>query len=93
MYGLEPDGQPLFVLPDRVQTPHWKLQVERALAERDPTKLTSRVHAAEWALVQRWQELGAGGGSEERIAMTAAVNDLLAIKIHKLQWPDFRANF
>jgi hypothetical protein len=41
----------------------------------------------------RWHELGIrGSGTEERIAMAAAVDELLSIKLHKLNWPDFRVN-
>jgi hypothetical protein len=92
MYGLEAIGQTGFVSPARVRVPHWKLQVELAIAELDLTNLTVRVHAAEWAIFQRWEELGALAASEERIAITAAVNELLAIKTLKLNWPDFRVN-
>jgi hypothetical protein len=68
--------------------------VEKAMHELDPARLRACVHDAEWAIFQRWQELGARGGSvEERIAMAVAVDDLLSIMIHKLKWPDFRTNF
>ncbi len=92
MYEFEPDGQPHLVLPARVRITPWKQQVDRAVEELDPMNLTLRVHAAEWAMFQRWQELAAGGGTVERIAMAAAVDDLLSIKIHKLKWPGFRVN-
>jgi hypothetical protein len=93
MNGLDPDGQPSFAALDRVPIIHWKQQVERAIQECDPADLKARVYDAEWAIFQRWQELGAHGGSiEERIAMAVAVDDLLSIMIHKLNWPDFRVN-
>jgi hypothetical protein len=65
----------------------------RAMEERDPTQLAARVYDAEWAIFQRWQQLGARGGSvEERVALAIAVDELLSIMIHKLKWPDFRTN-
>jgi hypothetical protein len=92
MNGLDPDGQ-TSLASNRIQIPGWKRQVEKAMHELDPARPTACVHDAEWAIFQRWQELGARGGSiEERIAMAVAVDDLLSIIIHKLKWPDFRTN-
>jgi hypothetical protein len=94
MYGLECQGQPAFLPPARVPIPDWKRQLEKAKRELDSARLTTCVHDAEWAVFLRWQELGARSGhTEERIAMAAAVEELLSIMIHKLKWPDFRTNF
>jgi hypothetical protein len=91
MYGLVCRGQPEFVPSERVPVPDWKRPVEKAMREPDPALLTARVHDAEWAIFQRWQELGARSGhTEERIEMAAAVEQLASIMIHKLNWPDFR---
>jgi hypothetical protein len=93
MYGLECRGQPTFVPSARVRIPGWKREVERAVRELDPARLTACVYDAEWAIFQRWQELGARSGhTEERIEMATAVDELLSIKIHRLKWPDFRTN-
>jgi hypothetical protein len=93
MYGLEQQGQPSFVSPAFVRVPHWKTQVDRAIRELDPGSITASVHAAEEAIFLRWQVLGEGAsGSEEWIAMAAATEQLLFIKIHKLKWPDFLSN-
>src|ERR1700722_7786698 len=93
MYGLEPFSQPTFVLPVRIRILDWKRQVEKAMRELDPDRLAARVYDAEWAIFQRWQELGSRSGhTEERIEMAAGVEELLSIKIHKLKWPDFRSN-
>lgn len=68
--------------------------MEKATRELDPTRLTARVNDAEWAIFQRWQELGGrASGTEEWIAIAAAADHLLSIKVHKLKWPDFRTNF
>jgi hypothetical protein len=93
MHGLESHSQPGFVLPVRVRILDWKREVERATRECDPTQLAARVYDAEWAIFQRWQELGIRGVSvEERIALAEAVDGLLTIMIHKLKWPDFRTS-
>ncbi len=43
----------------------------------------------EEALFVRWQEVGnAPADAKERHEMEAAAEELLAIKIHKLGWPD-----
>jgi hypothetical protein len=94
MYGLECRGQPTFVPSARAPVPDWKRQVEKAMRELDPARLTACLYDAEWAIFQRWQQLGARDGhAEERIEMAAAVDQLLSIMIHKLKWPDFRTNF
>jgi hypothetical protein len=93
MYGLEPYSQPNFALPVRIRILDWQREVEKAMRELDPDRLTARVYDAEWAIFQRWQEMGArGGNTEERIAMAAGVEELLSIMVHRLNWPDFRSN-
>jgi hypothetical protein len=93
MYAQECRGQPTFVPSARVRTRGWKREVEKATRELDPDRLTACVHDAEWAIFQRWQELGARSGhTEERTELAVGVEQLLSIKIHKLKWPDFRPN-
>lgn len=68
----------------------WKRQIQKALRENEPEKLSDLVHAAESALFVRWQELCENDSPEERASMQAAADNLLAIKIHKLGWPNPR---
>lgn len=91
MCELEEHGEKGFVPPAYTRDPLWKRQVERAMRELDPDSLLASVHAAEDALFQRWQVLGdRARGNGEGMAMAAAAEELLAIKIHKLKWPDYR---
>jgi hypothetical protein len=68
----------------------WKRQIQKALRENEPEKLSDLVHAAEGALFVRWQELREKDSPEERASMQAAADNLLAIKIYKLGWPNPR---
>jgi hypothetical protein len=68
----------------------WKRLVQNALRENESEKLSDLVHASEGALFVRWQELRENEGLEERASMQAAADNLLAIKIHKLGWPNPR---
>jgi hypothetical protein len=68
----------------------WKRQIQKALRENESEKLSDLVHAAEGALFVRWQELRENEGLEERVSMQAAADNLLAIKIHRLGWPNPR---
>jgi hypothetical protein len=71
------------------QIPVWQTAYEKAVCESDTKKLLTEIHATEEALFLRWQELGnAPAHTRERVAMEAAAEDLLAIKIHRLGWPD-----
>jgi hypothetical protein len=93
MYALELSSRPCFTPPTRIRIPDWKRQVEKAMRELEPDRLTARVYDAEWAIFQRWQELGnRTDHTEERTEIAAGVEELLSIKIHKLKWPDFRSN-
>lgn len=68
--------------------PMWKDLYLQTLLESDTDKLTELVHAAEYAIVLRLQELeNSTDHHEERIQMKLATADLLAIKTHKLGWP------
>jgi hypothetical protein len=67
----------------------WKTAYEKTVWELDKEKLLALIHATEGALFERWQELGDDpANTRERVAMEAAAEDLLAIKIHRLGWPD-----
>jgi hypothetical protein len=72
-----------------VRSPSWKNAYEKTLWESDTKKLLNEIHATEEALFFRWQELGDKvAHAEERAEMRDAAEDLLAIKIHRLGWPD-----
>jgi hypothetical protein len=59
------------------------------MSELDKAKLLALIHAAEGELFERWQELRDDAAhTRERAAMKIAADDLLAIKIHRLEWPD-----
>jgi hypothetical protein len=67
----------------------WKTIYENTIWELDAKKLLALIHATEAALYLRWQELSNGPeNTGERAAMKAAAKELLAIKLHKLGWPD-----
>ena len=66
----------------------WKEPYHQALKESDKQKLTELVHAAEYAIVLRFQELeNLTDHHEERVEMERASADLLAIKTYKLGCP------
>jgi hypothetical protein len=72
-----------------VEVPSWKTACEKTMLELDKQKLLALIHAAEEELFERWLALGDGhANTQERAAMKIAAADLLAIKIHKLGWPD-----
>jgi hypothetical protein len=74
-------------MPDSYPT-FWKEPYHQALKESDEQKLSELVHAAEYAIVLRLQELeNSTGHGEERAEMKRASADLLVIKTYKLGWP------
>ena len=74
-------------MPDSYPT-SWKEPYHQALKESDEQKLTELVHAAEFAIVLRLQELeNSTDNQEERAEMKRVAEDLLAIKTYKLGWP------
>jgi len=81
--------QSAFVPAKSAEISSWKTAYEGTIWEPDSEKLLESIHATEGALYHRWQELGDGPShKEERAAMEEAAADLLAIKIHKLGWPN-----
>jgi hypothetical protein len=81
--------QPVFFSAKSVETQSWKAAYEKTRWELDTEKLLTLIHATEAALLSRWQELeDVPAHREERHQMEAASRDLLAIKIHRLGWPD-----
>jgi hypothetical protein len=91
MCAIQSTGPPVIVPSSYVGTLHWKRQVERAMRELDPESLTRQVHDAEEAIFLRWQEmekLPSLGDFRELEEIRTATNELLSIKIHKLNWPD-----
>jgi hypothetical protein len=72
-----------------VENPSWKAAYEKTRWESGTEKLLTLLHATEAALFLRWQELeDVPEHREERDEMESAAKDLLAVKIHKLGWPD-----
>jgi hypothetical protein len=77
----------IFSKPSR--NPLWKQYFERALQESDPIKLLALIHETEKALLFRGLEMGTKEiYDEEREAMGSACDDLAALRISKLGWPD-----
>jgi hypothetical protein len=67
----------------------WRESYENAIQESDNGKLTQYVYETETGIFKRLQELASSSDHhEERAEMDGALADLLAIKIHKLGWPD-----
>ena len=85
----EPSLQASSIPPNSAEIPSWKIAYEKTMWELDKEKLLALIHAAEGELFERWKELGnSPAHTRERTAMRIAADDLLAIKIHKLGWPD-----
>ena len=85
----EPSLKPSSVPPNSAEIPSWKTAYEKTMWESDADKLLALIHAAEAELFERWKELGdSPAHTRERAAMRIAADDLLAIKIHRLGWPD-----
>ena len=85
----QPSLQPSSVPFNSAEVPSWKIAYEKTMWELDKEKLLALIHAAEGELFERWQALGdSPAHTRERAAMKIAADDLLAIKIHRLGWPD-----
>ncbi|MFZ0584248.1 MAG: hypothetical protein WAN72_03860 [Candidatus Acidiferrales bacterium] len=68
--------------------PMWKDLYLQTLLESDTEKLTELVHAAEYAITLRAQELlNSPNHHEERSEMAVAKASLLSIKTRRLGWP------
>jgi hypothetical protein len=94
IYANRPRSSRKNSCPQPIQKPSWQREMEKAMRATDPSTLLPLVHAAEMALVLRCQELGDSPNTiEEREAIRAATDELLAIKTHRLRWPDFRRHF
>jgi hypothetical protein len=64
---------------------------DRSAAQAGEEGLLQLVLLVEEVLFLRWQDLGDDPAhNDERIAMKAIANDLWAIKIFKLRWPDIK---
>jgi len=71
------------------ETLSWRESYEKAIQESDKTKLAGYVHETEAGIFKRFQELASSSDHhEERAEIEGASAGLLAIKIHKLGWPD-----
>jgi hypothetical protein len=81
--------QPAFVPAKSAEIPSWKTVYEKTIWESDKEELLTLIHATEHALYLRWQELEDGvTHKQERAAMETAARELLAMKIHRLGWPN-----
>jgi len=81
--------QPTAAPSKPVEQTSWKTAYDRTVWELNTEKLLTAIHATEAALFERWQQLSDEPGHDsERAAMKVASQDLLAIKIHRLGWPD-----
>ena len=70
--------------------PQWQKPVQDALSEPDKQKLQAKVLLAEWEIYRRLQAISTNGDHhEERSAITDALNELLALKFDKLNYPDW----
>ena len=70
--------------------PEWQKSFQAALSESDNQKLQAKVLIAEWKIYRRLQELSANDDHpEERSAIANAVNELLALKVNRLNYPDW----
>jgi hypothetical protein len=66
----------------------WKEPYLAALKEPDTEKLTELVHATEWAMFLRLQELArSADGHEERNEIRVASENLLTLETLTLGWP------
>ena len=66
-----------------------EFSIGKSLQESHEEKLFELVSFVEAILFVRWQSLDDDPAhNDERLAMEAIADDLLAIKIHKLGWPD-----
>jgi hypothetical protein len=84
-----PSLQASSVPPNSAEIPSWKTAYEKTMWELDKNRLLALIHAAESELFERWRELGDDPAhTRERVAMKIAADDLLAIKIRRLGWPD-----
>lgn len=68
---------------------NWKELLDEVMAEADKEKLEGLAQQLENALFLRSQELEAGSGSTEgeRLAIKAAIDKLLRVKVEKLGFP------
>jgi hypothetical protein len=81
--------QPTLIPEKPEEIPSWKALYEKTIWEADTEKLLTLIHATEAALYLRWQEIDDSAAHQpERAAMEAAAKELLAVKVHKLGWPD-----
>jgi hypothetical protein len=71
------------------KTLSWRESYEKAIQESDNGKLTEYIHETEAGIFKRLQELASSSDHhKERAQIRRMSADLLAVKIHKLGWPD-----
>ena len=68
--------------------PEWQTSFQNALSETDKQKLQAKVLLAEWKIYRRLQAISTNGDHvEECSAITDAMNELLALKFDRLNYP------
>ena len=73
--------------------PEWQKPVQDALSEPDKQELQAKVFLAEWEIFRRLQVIYTNGDHlEEGSAITDALNELLALKFNRLDYPDWNRN-
>ncbi len=74
--------------------PEWQKPFQDAISETDKQKLQAKVLLAEWRIYQRLQAISTNGDHfEERSAITDAVDELLALKFDRLNYPDWNRKY
>lgn len=77
-------------MAERTQLPHWALLYRDFVTQTEASKLQEHLQALEDALALRLQELNGGTDRiEERIAIQAACDKVLEIKINNLGFRPF----
>ena len=68
-------------------TANWRQSWGKAMRELDTAKFALAVTEAETDIFRRYQEIaGSPDHVEERMQMSAALDDLLAAKVDRLNW-------
>jgi len=81
--------QPIAISSSPARRPSCGSSIAKTPRESHEEKLLQAVSLVEEILFVRWQSLDKDPAhKDERLAMEAIADDLLAIKIHKLGWPD-----
>jgi hypothetical protein len=86
--------QPSSAATNPARVPSWEHLSDKSASEAGEEGLLQLVSLVEEVLFLRWQDLGDDPAhNDERTAMKAIANDLWAIKIYKLRWPDIKQDY